>query len=356
MTPVLVLAIFCGWLDELPKADDVEVRVAGSRDGIRTIDVEIEFNVAHPDPKIKAPPRQRVNYRIWDDGIHYRADRETDRTDGMAYQVMCDECVRPGHAVFVQSRDLTFAVELFRKTQKKGSSAWRLYGFDPRGLGHFSTTHMNMTGGDGRPVPPLQDVSRGQSPRRVAAGRWRDQDCLFLDSEFVTTGSPQRIVVVPAMNYAITEISAEFKQPDGSVYRHRRVSELTQVPGVNVWYPTETDYRIEVDGRLHTSEKATVKRVTVNQPISPSVFTLAGLGLEEGRPVTMPDKASPMMWSRGRLVPYVPADERLIEDEPPVPVNPPRTDWTAYLYGASAVLFAGLAVALLRRMAIRNRG
>ena len=161
---------------------------------------------------------------------------------------------------------------------------------------------------------------------------------------------------VPEMNYFVLRRESTFVRPNTGTTVIDSVSQSPELnASSNIWYPKDSIYERFVDGKLEIREETRISVISLNEPLSPEVFSIAGIdAIPVGAPVIRMGKdevdeanAELQTWNgtevvRGR---YVPILENL-------PTENPRVNLRRWLVIANAVIAVGLVgVFLYRRMA-----
>lgn len=373
----LVAAVACGQGQPTPDPVELERRAVEARLAIHSLHVKLTI-----EREWYGRPWQKGNngnggevmhFEIWQDATHYRADIITERSSVLEdrsigrRQVLCQNCEKPGHAIRYDERasvalippDNPMARDLF----KEGTEA-----LDPRLLGCTTYSYLNMP----RPrtaktLPPVFN-SPECTPATVEAATVDGEAVWVLRNTMIRSGSNRRISFFPGKGGAIGLIEYSGKT-DTYSFRGRFHSELEQEPRTGVWFPKKFVGETFKNDTIRDREVVTVHLREFNQPIDPTVFTLAGMNVRNGALVIDPSlnrtgKERP--WTRyqdGQIVPFQPvpykvdasgqfSPESITQPRPVDPsVVPGRYRWW---YVSAAVLFGVAAALLLYRAAHRR--
>jgi hypothetical protein len=369
---ILLLAVAaCGYVDPPPDPVALERRAVESRLAIRTLHVKLTIEREWYDRYGQSGKGGKVmQFEIWQDATHYRTDIFTESTSmsrdlalGRRH-VMCKNCEQPGHAILyfegtggaalAHPDNHSFQRDLFDRGEA----------FDPRLLGYTSSDHVNMP----RPATAknlgLDIISPERSPPTVEAATVDGEAAWVLKSKSLRSGFDHRAYIFPGKGGSVGLIEYSGKVKDDS-FRSRHHSELERDARTGIWFPKKLVGEWFENGALKDRDVVTVHLREFNQPIDPSVFTLAGMNVREGEEVYDPapnrtGKDRPRMQYRGgQIVPY--KKESLTQPPPPETVTQPRPVDPSVVpgrfrwwYAAAAVLF-GLAAVLLLYRAVRRR-
>ena len=176
-------------------------------------------------------------------------------------------------------------------------------------------------------------------------------DCLQSDYER-NSGSKVRCLVAPEMDYAPVRVESEF------VVNNMRYQDSVSIKNErhrpsNIWFPVECWYQRLEDGKVTREEQLKVTVVSLNEPIPPETFTLAGMGIPPGVHVSRVPEDEHLVgvnvWN-GREVVHEEGDDETV----PGAVPPPGSARPVILTFFSIVLAVIAAAALWRYLSSRT--
>jgi hypothetical protein len=194
---------------------------------------------------------------------------------------------------------------------------------------------------------------RNVSLRRV---QWRDLESFQITYQLPSTpgygaNACVRIWILPDRGPSVLRIEGEWDVQDNH-YFDSVESDLRQIIPSGLWYPQTVTYERRINGESLDKEVTDVQEVSLNEPISAEVFTLAGLNLPVNKPVFVLDKKRSddnskngfQYWNGEKLIPK--SDLRFFS---------PSGLTTKRFFIANSVFFALLAVGLFLRWVLRKR-
>ena len=107
--------------------------------------------------------------------------------------------------------------------------------------------------------------------------------------KYVTTGGKEvQMWIAPEQGYGLVHAETKIDSPNGlnGPLIFTVTSKLKRYPDGNIWYPARIENRSTIDGKPNASQVVEVDEAKFNTKIDPATFTLAGLGLEVGRPIS----------------------------------------------------------------------
>ncbi len=154
--------------------------------------------------------------------------------------------------------------------------------------------------------------------------------------------------ISPSEQYAVKR--AEIASTAGGRFWESRIEATGQVHQPSgIWFPTRCKYRQQIDGQLESEEVVDVRVISLNEKIPDETFTLAGMNLPVGLPVTdsrgVGDPLT-MKWDGTQLVPRPDAlpGSRELERAEVAQSTQRRAVWFGF-----SVLFAVVAALLVWR-------
>ncbi len=284
-------------------------------------------------------------WSIWFDGDKWRSDlswKHPTRGDVLERVVETNDVrinapKEPEHVVVVQSW----------KGPPPGSAH---YVPDPRLLGlicwAFETNHGGLVAFENAFLRADRENLRVERGTENGEPVWKVKCEVHWPGKGVTTCMEYR--VSPGMGWMPVYMDA-YSQGKNSG-RQTLTARLARQAQTGIWFPTETDYRHFYLEKLNSHQAVTVDEAEFGIAVPPETFTLAGLGLQEGRRVLDDDHVS-KIWKEGRLV-------RMPGRAPPAELQQ-RRPGRYWLLAVNAVLFAAAAAWLLwrhwRRLANERR-
>jgi hypothetical protein len=160
--------------------------------------------------------------------------------------------------------------------------------------------------------------------------------------------------VVPAWGDSVVKVQIA-GVPGGQTLVDRVETEVAQVGADGVWFPTVCTYTRLLGGELEYRQVAKIEVKSLNRPIDPRVFTLAGMDLPSPIPV-ITEKSTPekpvVMWDGTKLVDATPYTRPAHPSVVPRPVA--AGAFRAWLWVASelAAVIAAFAAWRLRRSGV----
>jgi hypothetical protein len=229
--------------------------------------------------------------------------------------------------------------------------------FDPRGLGHGS-----RRGPAGSPLRGMLTASNVQY-KTVEQVEYAGEKAVLVTGTYLQTGSEHRCWLVPDKGCSVIRLEwSGTLRANGE----RRLAvlienQLAQDAVSGVWFPKRSRSRTYTLGVLDTDQETTVELAELNRPLDDSAFTLAGLKLEPGTPVSDNVSGEQLFWSGTDLSKQykgpAPAEVQVLAKpaSPPttlpasLPPDPARTPASVYALAAGlAVVGCGLLLLALR--------
>lgn len=196
---------------------------------------------------------------------------------------------------------------------------------------------------------PLTDVTPSDAVGSVRTLTGRHQQA----------GWTMRVDIDTARGYSVTRMLAERTEagPDRPLFRRLLQCIPDRDPASGLWYTRETTYEDFLEGELTLRHQAAIRPTSINQPIDPGVFTLAGLGIPVGEHVRGEEDSSHRYWDGNRIVdtrPAQPTADVVPPSGPPPQAVGATAGWPRWLMPLATAVFSMAAVALLRQ-AVRQR-
>lgn len=349
MIPTLLVLSLSTAQPAVPTVEDVERRALAARQSIRSgyfhYRIRTEEHVA--DGRTVTG-----DWKVWLDGTKHRVDIVEDNPNltrfNRARHVGCRNCEQPGHTLnYIEIPNVGATL----RPTGRGVMDTNAEMIDPRVVG-YAAAFMN-TLARVRVDHLVGRHNRGEPTIAPAADR---PNCWLISYPLIDRVPQVRVSIWidPTKGYNVVKAQST-EGPPGPRLVTTGTSELVVGPS-GLWYPKSYLYERTVEGKLTEREVTEVVEARVNDPVPAEVFTLRGVGMRDGTPVSMPNEARDSgVWQDGRLVPEreYRSPGRVADVElPPEPIdpNPQPRYWLFVLAGTLVVA----AVALLAR-AIRRR-
>lgn len=323
-----------------PSPEEVVRAAVAARTGIRNLHATFEIVGWQTTGK---ESKWAVGHTFWKEGDKVRVDI-VDRSAGPDGRfVECRNCERPGWGVVVPGR-AGAGVNVFRIGGPGALGLSRC--IDPRGLGYYPERFCFLSDridacvgmADRGPLTVTDEPLDGVPCRRL---HWTSKVGVTFDAW-----------VCPAQGNNVVRIEGASDPAGRPSVRLSLRSEVVRVEG-GVWFPQKVVFDLVEDGQPTAHEEIIVTEVRVNQPALAPAFTLAGIGLEDGRPVMMPGPAGIGLWNAqaGAVVPYKPGRSQQVDTTPAVPVggDPPAADRPMWVAVAAGVVVLLIGVIVVRR-------
>ena len=349
LSPLCLIAALALAGVEGPTGLEVEQKALGQRRAIRrgvvTCDITTTLRKgAHAQEQERVITR---TVKLWFDGAKQRSDTFVSGGAETHRDIRClvsnryirwSEQKSPGGGMYgVDDHDVKFA-------DRRVATV-----VDPRMVGMAPDSFANL-------VQYNLESFFGSGNRRQGEGDLATRVMLdgaeCLQSEYErNTGATIRLVVVPAMNFAPVRIEAEFIA-NGVNYRDVvSVKNKFHEPS-RTWFPANFRYERRLDDRIVELQEGKLTVESLNEPVSPEIFTLAGMGLPPGVHVSRFPEDEHLVgvnvWN-GREVVHEGGDDETV----PAAVPPPGSARPVILTFFSIVLAVIAAAALWRYFSSR---
>jgi hypothetical protein len=328
-----------GTADGLPAAEEVEKQVLEYRQALKHAELKLSQATYL---KESGPPDRERRTRIWFDGKKLRNDIELRYNADQPFhrEIHGHHCEREGYLLFYSQEPPAPGTALAMSFQKiePATDPLSCPVIDPRllGLAVCSSPDLAQSHFEEWVRPP------NRRPPSIRKTTLNGKDLLLIEYTLLN-GVLVRTWVAPEWGPSIVRMEAE-DVVDGKQMLDSTVCDYADPPPGRYWYPKSCTYQRMIDGKLANKEVAQVEIVSLNQPIPPEAFTLAGMGIAKGTPIKgLPtaDKADgPRFWN-GETI--------LTQQMPRIPADLPgaSTGWRRpFLLGGSLflALIAGLLV------------
>jgi len=360
--------------DKPSSAEEVIRRCLASRDSI----VDLHASVVMLN-KLLDRDQQQATFEIWQTAKSYRVDidinnkkaasgkneENPNRDTRRPRTIVCDNCEKPGWLFMKRSKDehATFALA---NSEPNRVSRERQLGIDMKSLGMKLFPYPSLLVVDVNGVQLTKSILNDPEFSKYILAESRPDGKYKLTSKNIRTDMELSVWFDSTLGYAVYKISGTRvdKQGEKSTFDmeasgFKKISDL-------LWYPSLIEINETTKGKVFRTEKFDIKIHSCNQPISPSVFTVASMALDNGVKVyTSESKPGNFVIWDGKIVSAESLTKTQAEEvsrkqperpiTPPTPTNPEAVAQPfRWYYIAAAVLFSGIAVYFFRRML--NRG
>lgn len=125
-------------------------------------------------------------------------------------------------------------------------------------------------------------------------------------ASLITVEQPSGLVtrawIVPSMGYGVVRLETDFDK-DGHTSRARLVLGLEKVPDTETWFPARWEFEQIIDGITKYLESATIQVKSLNVKLPPDTFTLAGVDVPAGWPISdMRGDGRQFIWDGKQLI------------------------------------------------------
>jgi hypothetical protein len=284
----------------LPTVEELETRVLTARKRIVRGELVID---ARDVGGRKAPPP--TEHRLWFDGDKRRDDCRKQAREGWPLrEIRCRNCPTANNSIRYDDEPAkTSGVNSVQMLPMKDPNNEWYDVLDARGLGLVPRSVAGL-------ARDRMDNLLGRPDRtnlRVSSQTWKGQQCYRIDFDL-----PKRVTgevwVVPAWGDSVVKVQIA-GVPGGQTLVDTVETEVAPVGADGVWFPTVCTYTRLLGGELEYRQVAKIEVKSLNQPIDPRVFTLAGMDLPSPIPV-ITQKSTPekpvAMWDGTKLVDATP--------------------------------------------------
>ncbi|HBI45345.1 MAG TPA: hypothetical protein DDY78_21210 [Planctomycetales bacterium] len=261
-----------------------------------------------------SPSRSRVT-TIWFDGTRIRNDavfrfaksepphRESDEAPHR--EVYCRNCEFDGYYIDYnsytgQTGDVMPSLHLERLDLNADRN--RYQAVDPRLLGVVLGSFPNLSS-------YRLDANVGALDRKgvtIQNDTWKGVECRRIDFKN-PAGMDGRIWIVPAWGPNVVRIQTE-GDGRGHHYLFSVESEYQKIEPSGIWYPQTCTFERRADNKLEEKEEIGVQVLSMNEPVDPNAFRLAGMEIPAGTYVAGFRAEGPSTWNGKELVPQAPPD------------------------------------------------
>jgi hypothetical protein len=340
------ILFLCALLPAAPPAAVEEQILAARR---RIVRGELVIDSRDVSGSILKDPHPPVpcEHRLWFDGDKVRHDRLFRSPAGNPNRMIkCRNC--PNRNDFIRhtiepGNRAARVLQLARIRPDEQTNEW-FDVLDPRGLGMVSGPAANL-------VNSRYDAFVGSPDRtNVSASDqvWNGKPCVRIDFT-ARTGAAGQIWAVPEWDHNVVRIFGT-ATVNGVAFVQSLEVEVARVGPDGPWFPAKCTYSDIRDGRSRFRLVERIQVKSLNQPIDPRVFQLAGMDIPPRTLVTDPNSPTPKLleWDGEKLGP----PNSVVHGPPPAPSVVERpSPWAAYrpwLWAASCVAAVGAAAAAWR--------
>jgi hypothetical protein len=269
----------------VPAIDEIEQQVGSYRRLIEGARVEWEqetYGFADGDRSLA---RGRTS-TIWSDGKRHRIDVRLRYSADVPFhrEVYCRDCEVEGSHVHWSDRDLGGGERIVVgfEDSSRGGTATSFYLIDPRLLGMYPDSSPNLYDKHLESFLGRQD----REDVSVEKADWQGRECWLLKYRILQgVGIDARVWVVPEWGPSVVRMEAEWKVPHGHFMDSIECQYRQYEPSM-IWYPESCTYRRTKDGEPVEEETVKVLSVSLNEPLDPIAFKLAGMDIPPGTVVT----------------------------------------------------------------------
>lgn len=322
-----------------PSVAEAEKAALGARSSIRTMYVRFKFDKASP----ARPDRDQQGVRtIWLDGKKVRSEVVYSKGPSIQQRyVDCVHCEKEGYGISWLASPGHLAA--LHPIGTPGKSDFDQV-IDPRVLGYVGKRSSLL-----RPAQTRLDEVVGSTDRSepaLAVEQVNGVECWAI--KWITkSGIAVSVWIAPSRGNNVVRLKLE--DPSGS-YACSVESEVVSVGKSGLWYPRKVRYEDYEDGKLAAHETVEVEEVRLNEPIAPSVFTLAGLSIPDNTYVQQPDAKQSGYLKNGKIdTSRATTDYLDTTPAPPTPLTPDKGFNYWLIAACVGCVLAAVAVVVIRR-------
>jgi len=288
-------ALAAGQTESLPEASEIESRILSARQKLERGELLIDVT----ETLLKATgrlPNAPVTFHVWFDGDRFRHDYyHTSLKGNPVREIRCRTKDKFAIAAFENNASEAQALTITDIAPNDRANP-RNNVVDPRGLGMA-----------GCPATGLLDRRMneliGKNDRKdvlVTSQYWKGVESFVVQCT-LSSGCRLTIQTVPSWDYNVVRIAGEIEL-QGKRLTQTLESDISFVKSSGVWFPSKcVSERREGDVLVErVVDKITVK--SLNQRIDPVAFTLAGMNLKPGTPISTPPNLSDKYWDGQQIV------------------------------------------------------
>lgn len=340
---------------QVPDIASVEKQVLSYRRSIQR--GHVVFIRKTYENKIYKPRFDRI-ITVWFDGKKIRNDdlfRYSDEPGEapLHREVTCRNCEKEGYWVDYIDKKIPgaeIAVSMSNMARKNDPELFgiihpRILGMVLETLPNLATSRAHLESVIGR--PDRENV-------RIQSSRFQGQECRQIT--YMLNNWIVRVWISPHQGPSILRIESETDFP-GKHIADSLDSDLHKFNPSGLWYPKSAVYERRINGESVTKEVTEVQVISLNEPVAPETFTLAGMNISVDTPVAISGKSgeSGVMknWNGKELVTkYLPSPK---VSAPDPKIRTFRSKTQRWLLIANAVFFALLAIFLFWRRRRRTQ-
>lgn len=299
------------------------------------------------------PSSYRVEGQIWFDGERVRVDRTQfgGVKEASGYRMIeCRHCEKKGYFLYWDELEIPGQVLVVSlKPIRAGDPLTNTPLWDLPVLGMVPTMFTTLTN--------FQLDSVVGNPNReaptVTSEQYLNELCWRVDYRRASDQTRVSIWFQPSKGNGVARILSEGKDPDGKPWRADIESDLRKSAGQGIWFPHRCVFTQENDGVLTHKEVVELTDVVLNDPIPEEVFTISGMNIRDGTPISSPlyrtDKEG--SWYVENGVPVKKPNEGLPVAGKAVVTTKRKPRWVIYL----ALAAATVSIAFLGYYFVRRR-
>lgn len=353
LTPAMVMLAWLGaQATPMPTVEELETRIINARKqvtrGELILDAQDVGGRSNPIPR---------EFHVWFDGNKLRHDCRRQSPQGTPLrQIRCRNCpTTNGYIRYDHEPNKTGGVNTVQVTRikdKEQQNHW-FDVLDPRGLGlvpSYVDALINRRMDDLLGRPDRKDLV-------VSRQTWKGQECFRIDFELHPKVTVQ-VWAVPAWGDSVVKVQLTgFTKVGTPLVEVPLVdtvdTEVARTGADGIWFPKVCTYVRTINGELETRQVAKIEVKSLNRPIDPKVFDLAGMDLPAPIPVrtdAATTKTPVMAWDGAKLTDAAPYTA--VQAHPSVVLRPDvggQYRMWFWLAAVVAALIAGTAAWRLRR-------
>jgi hypothetical protein len=275
--------LYSGIAEDLPAAEDVEKQVLEYRRALKTAEIQLSQATYS---KENGPPDDERRTKIWFDGKKLRNDLVYRLSGEKTYhrEIHGRHCEREGYLLYYTDEKpppgVAYGLEFHKIGPDTDPASCPV--IDPRLLGLIIRPSYNL------PDSHLDEFVRpsDRHPPSIRKTRVNGKELLLVEYTFLS-GTRVREWIATDRGPSIVRMESEYDK-DGKPCIHSLVCDFADAPTAGgYWFPKSCTYHYTIDGKMGAlREVATIDVISLNKPIPPEAFTLAGMGITQGSTIT----------------------------------------------------------------------
>jgi hypothetical protein len=337
---------FSSTTNDLPGAEEVEKQVIAYRHTLKTAEVKLSQATYS---KESGSPSYKQTTKIWFEGNKLRNDLELRRSPEEPFhrEIHGRHCEREGFQLYYteeKSPGEAFPLEFHQLRPDTDPLSFPV--IDPRLMGLAICRSCDL---------PLAHFEKwvhpsNRQPPSIRKTSLAGKELLLVEYTFLQ-GARVRMWIAPDLGPSIVRMESEYVK-GGKPHLHSLVCDFADSPVDSYWYPKTCTYQFMIEGKIETKEIANIEITSLNKPLPPEVFTLAGMGIAKDTVITgLPrvDKTDGLPTWNGEAV--------LTPKMPAVPLAPLATPpaWRRPLLLAGSLALALMAAVLVWHFLLRKK-